>query len=167
MRTFKPKTSVSVLSVAAALLMAACGPDGGQMAAETSGGAPDAGLDPVAALLGTWQYSSGAVLFSCSDGSKTEASAAGGTKTVTAGANTSRVVVADDTGCVAACALSGNTLTCETSVCDDNGGQFTTTSDVFTIVGDQLHEDAAMTFANADGSTCQAGIVEAVLTKTQ
>ena len=172
MRSIAFIKSISMLSLATALLLSACGPDGGANASGDDGGeqTADAGVGVVTGasqFLGTWVYESGAGLISCSDGSSGEIQAGGGTVTFTAGANGSRVVAVSDTNCAVACMISGTTATCEQGTCEIAGGtRATVQSDVFTLTGGQLHETSAIQLANSDGSTCNFALEDSVLQKT-
>lgn len=181
MRSISFKKSLSVLSLSTALLVAACGPDGGPNAGSADdAGAPtadagsptaDAGggaATPASQFLGTWTYYTGASLVQCSDGSYGELQAGGGTVTFTPGANGSRVVAVKDDGCAVACMISGTTATCEPGSCDaGNGAVAMVQSDVFTVSAGELDETSTIQYAASDGSTCTLALEDGVLKKSE
>jgi hypothetical protein len=173
MRSINLTKSLSILSIVAALVLTACGPDGGPNASADDGAAPaaDGGAvvtTPAAQFLGTWTYESGATLISCSDGSAEELQAGGGTVTFTPGANGSRVVSVSDTNCAVAYMISGATATCDQGTCDAGGGAIATVqSDVFTLSGGELHETSTVQFTASDGSSCTMALEDGVLKKSE
>jgi hypothetical protein len=166
MRFFISTKSISFLGLAVALLLAACGPDGEQTSGDSQpariGGVPDAGA-PTSGVLGAWQYVSGALLFACSDGTNQSSEAGGGTIAFTPGADAARVVRVDDQHCSLGCSIAGDVVTCDPGTCSSQGVVITSNSDVFTIVGGHLQEASTMTFDDGAGTTCNAALLDAVL----
>ena len=167
------KLTNTLMALAMTLGLAACGPDGGQMQsaggagggrAGTGGGgtgaggrAPDAGTTTIAErLIGTWRYTAGDMICSCDDGS-TVVDSVDGTQTVrfSAGIAANQVIATDDDGCALTCDVSQSTVNCQGATCQYDGAHATITSDVYTIVGDELNEISLAVVAIDGGPTCQ------------
>jgi hypothetical protein len=125
-------------------------PDAGAGGGADGGGATTG----PAAFIGTWQYQrSSTISFTCDDGSTFQISNNGTeTETFTAGTQANEIIASSDNGCPITCAVSGQTATCASSEACDG---VTLTSDVYTLVGNQLHEVFGGSAQLDDGTTCQ------------
>lgn len=166
MRPFVFRNSIALIGLVASLALSACDPTGASP--EADGGVQPTDTPANAGFLGTWQYTSGTVLVSCSDGSNGGIPASGGTKTFTASATPGRVVATDE-GCSLACDVTGDTVTCEQGTCSTGSGgtPITIRTDVFTLSGGELHETMNMEGVGQDGTTCEMSSVDLVLKKAQ
>jgi hypothetical protein len=168
MRSFNAMKPLSPLGFAVIVLLAACGPDGGQMGSgsrqtETGAGSDAGSTSPGSAILGVWQYVSGTVLFTCSDGTNQSVDANGGTVDFTRGASPARVVRVDDQHCSLGCSVAGDTITCDAGTCSSGGVVSTTKSDVFSITGAQLQETSTLQLDDGTGTTCNVALIDGVL----
>lgn len=168
--------TLMVLSIA--LGLAACEPDPpmtghvvtgsagtGGAVKEGGGGSTGAGgaaqKSGPAAFLGTWRYEANEkTSFSCNDGTSFDLFSVGTeTETFTAGTQASDLVATDDAGCFSSCAVSNVSANCGSESCDG----VTFTSDVYTRVGDQLHEVVVGSATLEDGTSCTFTATDNVL----
>lgn len=175
-----------VLSMSTAL--AACDPEGGQMAADGgkggAGGSADGGQPMgggsgsrgglsgdggqpagVAQFLGAWQYISLAAQVSCSDGSTATDDTISGMETFSQGSTPTEIAGVDDNGCKSVCVISGATATCQTGGTGCGDG-LTISSDVYTYSNGTMREESTAQFTSANGSSCSVS-GEAILTRVQ
>jgi hypothetical protein len=164
MNTFSKALMITLVTLG----LSACHPDGGDMKAVDAGttGSPDAGSTTgPAAFLGKWGYAAGTsrTTLVCSDGTSFDVLADGTeTETFTLGSQPGEVVATDDGGCAVTCAVSQKTATCwGGEAC--NGA--TITADVYTLVGDKLHEVASGSVELDDGTLCQFGAPASILVR--
>ncbi len=141
-------TTLMILSIA--LGLGACHPDDAQM------NGLDAGTpEGPAAFLGTWHYEAGTskTSFVCEDGSSFDLSADGTeSETFTGGSRANEIVATGGNGCAITCSVSGQTATCFGGEACDGA---TITTDVYTLLGDKLHEVASGSVVLDDGTSCE------------
>ncbi|HMF39421.1 MAG TPA: hypothetical protein VKQ32_01945 [Polyangia bacterium] len=171
-------SSKTLMVLSIALGLAACNPDdpmtghvvtgsggtGGAVKEGTGGSAGTGGAAQKtgpAAFLGTWRYQPNSkTSVSCADGTAFDAFSDGTeTETFTAGTQASEVVATDDGGCSASCSITNISASCAAELC--NG--VTLTSDVYTRVGDQLHENVIGSAQLEDGTLCTFTATDNVL----
>ena len=170
------KLTNTLVVLAMAFGFAACGPDGGQMTAAggagaggTGGRAPDAGTMTVAArVLGTWRYTAGQMNCTCDDGSVVSDAVDGTeTETFSAGLKADQVVATDADGCALTCDVYNNTVACHAATCQYEGARATISSDVYSLVGNELNEVSLAEVAIDGGPTCQCTQTGGVLVRAQ
>lgn len=162
------RTTMMVMTFAAALGLAACGPDGsgGGLAAapRADAGTADGGrTDSMNGLLGLWRYTAGVVQGTCSDGSPITGSSTG-TETFAAGPQSNVLIATDDHGCTETCTVNGTVLRCTG---DDTCKGVLVISDEFTLSGDTLLETSTGRVTLEDGSTCDVSLSQGTLARAR
>lgn len=148
--------------------LAGCGPDGGSAGSDAGTCQAADASQAAAEFVGGWRYAAQTTDCSCADGSSfTMAAGSTQMETFSPTCDPNKVVTIDGNGCSLTCTVSGNTVSCDPGTCNVDGTDLNTTMDVYTLVGGQLHEQAAGIATDPSGLKCQCSSTDGVLTRIQ